>query len=316
MSLITHCPACGTTFKVVRDQLKVSEGWVRCGHCTEVFDSTPSLRELDLDAVASPETVWQDPTHAFDESLAQVPVELDICLDELELLDENLLELEDEYAAEAPLPPPIAASLAEDAIAPPEPDFTELAPEVAQMAQAQDFSFIVKAPAHSHWQKPLVRVGLGVSVVLLLFCGALQIMVHTRDRIAAAEPRARHALQEICGLLHCQVRPLRRIEAIAVDSSSFNKQRGGTYLLSFVVKNTGDVELEMPMIELTLTDSQDAPLVRRVLLPAELMANKSSVLAAGAEWPGAYVMAVTGPALGAADIAKSIAGYRVLAFYP
>ncbi len=313
MSLITHCPACGTTFKVVRDQLKISEGWVRCGHCTEVFDSTPNLREIDLGAVASSESVWQDPSHTFDEPHAQLPAELDICLDELELLDDNLLELEDEYAAEAALPPPIVASFAEGAIAPRGSDFTELAPEVAQ---AQDFSFIVKVPAHSHWHKPLVRVGLGVSVVLLLFCGALQIIVHVRDRIAAVEPRARHALQEICGLLHCQVRPLRRIEAIAVDSSSFSKQHGGTYLLSFVVKNTGDVELEMPTIELTLTDSQDAPLVRRVLLPAELMANKSSVLAAGAEWPGAYVMAVTGPALGAADIAKSVAGYRVLAFYP
>ncbi|MGH8805141.1 MAG: zinc-ribbon domain-containing protein, partial [Polaromonas sp.] len=29
MSLITRCPACGTMFKVVTDQLKVSQGWVR-----------------------------------------------------------------------------------------------------------------------------------------------------------------------------------------------------------------------------------------------------------------------------------------------
>ncbi|WP_299763436.1 zinc-ribbon domain-containing protein, partial [Ramlibacter sp.] len=29
MSLITSCPACGTMFRVVPDQLKISEGWVR-----------------------------------------------------------------------------------------------------------------------------------------------------------------------------------------------------------------------------------------------------------------------------------------------
>ena len=34
MSLITGCPACGTMFKVVPDQLKISDGWVRCGHCS------------------------------------------------------------------------------------------------------------------------------------------------------------------------------------------------------------------------------------------------------------------------------------------
>src|SRR5437867_1363835 len=43
MSLITRCPACGTMFKVVTDQLKVSQGWVRCGQCSEVFDASMHL---------------------------------------------------------------------------------------------------------------------------------------------------------------------------------------------------------------------------------------------------------------------------------
>src|SRR3712207_986867 len=45
MSMITGCPACGTMFKVVPDQLKISEGWVRCGHCAEVFDATAHLQQ-------------------------------------------------------------------------------------------------------------------------------------------------------------------------------------------------------------------------------------------------------------------------------
>jgi predicted Zn finger-like uncharacterized protein len=39
MSLKTRCPACDTVFKIVPDQLKVSNGWVRCGRCAEVFDA-------------------------------------------------------------------------------------------------------------------------------------------------------------------------------------------------------------------------------------------------------------------------------------
>jgi predicted Zn finger-like uncharacterized protein len=35
--LVTRCPACLKAFKVVKDQLKLSQGWVRCGHCSEVF---------------------------------------------------------------------------------------------------------------------------------------------------------------------------------------------------------------------------------------------------------------------------------------
>ncbi|WP_290644092.1 DUF3426 domain-containing protein [Aquabacterium sp.] len=49
MSLATRCTHCGTIFKVVQDQLKVSEGWVRCGRCNEVFNALPALFDLDKD---------------------------------------------------------------------------------------------------------------------------------------------------------------------------------------------------------------------------------------------------------------------------
>lgn len=43
MSQITRCPHCATAFKVVADQLRISDGWVRCGHCKEVFDASEHL---------------------------------------------------------------------------------------------------------------------------------------------------------------------------------------------------------------------------------------------------------------------------------
>lgn len=49
MSLATRCTHCGTIFKVVQDQLKVSEGWVRCGRCHEVFNALPTLFDLEKD---------------------------------------------------------------------------------------------------------------------------------------------------------------------------------------------------------------------------------------------------------------------------
>jgi predicted Zn finger-like uncharacterized protein len=49
MSLATRCTACGTIFRVVQDQLRVSEGWVRCGRCAEVFDAREQLFDIDRD---------------------------------------------------------------------------------------------------------------------------------------------------------------------------------------------------------------------------------------------------------------------------
>ena len=45
MSLLTQCPACKTLFRVVQDQLRVSQGWVRCGQCSEVFQGNLYLQQ-------------------------------------------------------------------------------------------------------------------------------------------------------------------------------------------------------------------------------------------------------------------------------
>jgi predicted Zn finger-like uncharacterized protein len=47
MSLATRCTSCGTIFRVVQDQLKVSEGWVRCGRCQKVFNALEALFDLE-----------------------------------------------------------------------------------------------------------------------------------------------------------------------------------------------------------------------------------------------------------------------------
>ncbi|MCZ2104192.1 MAG: zinc-ribbon domain-containing protein [Burkholderiales bacterium] len=40
MSQVTRCPHCQTCFRVVDDQLRVGGGWVRCGRCARVFDTS------------------------------------------------------------------------------------------------------------------------------------------------------------------------------------------------------------------------------------------------------------------------------------
>jgi predicted Zn finger-like uncharacterized protein len=50
--LATRCPACHTVFRVVPDQLRVSEGWVRCGRCSEVFNASENF--VDVEAIAAP----------------------------------------------------------------------------------------------------------------------------------------------------------------------------------------------------------------------------------------------------------------------
>ncbi|MGJ7488982.1 zinc-ribbon and DUF3426 domain-containing protein [Variovorax sp. ZT4R33] len=61
MSLATRCPECGTTFKVVRDQLRISDGWVRCGRCSHVFDGNEHLHDRDVSAPEQPSPPVPEP---------------------------------------------------------------------------------------------------------------------------------------------------------------------------------------------------------------------------------------------------------------
>jgi len=72
MSLATRCTSCGTAFRVVQDQLKVSEGWVRCGRCNSVFNALEGLFDLGRDAPAD----WkEEPVDPIVASLAPPPAE-------------------------------------------------------------------------------------------------------------------------------------------------------------------------------------------------------------------------------------------------
>ena len=65
MNLATRCTACGTMFRVVQDQLKVSDGWVRCGRCQAVFNAQESLFDLEHDTPPP----WQAPPETADAGL-------------------------------------------------------------------------------------------------------------------------------------------------------------------------------------------------------------------------------------------------------
>jgi len=73
MSLATRCTACGTIFRVVQDQLRVSDGWVRCGRCAEVFDAREQLFDMDREAPPPWPPQAQEPAPTGHAPLEQAP---------------------------------------------------------------------------------------------------------------------------------------------------------------------------------------------------------------------------------------------------
>jgi predicted Zn finger-like uncharacterized protein len=392
MSFTTRCPTCGTMFRVVADQLKISEGWVRCGHCADVFDATlyleawggakpaapASAAPLSAPAVAAPA-----PTPAPAPSpVASPSTDVDLVADlmaEMAERDNDMAArpLDDAMALgmrQAPdaepepstsvheadidtLPPPLdepEASEKPAQVAEPEPDFQaellrfagaqgraveadslpaadtpevppansgeasvpEVQPAVSAAAAATpeadalpEPGFVRQARRRAFWQSTSVRVGLHGLVLVLGALLALQWAVQERDWLAARQPALKPWLVRLCEPLQCQVRPLRRIESVVIDSSELVRRLGNFHSFDFVLKNTADVSLAMPALELTLTDASDTAIARRVFLPAEWPSAPSELAAGG-------TVAVSLRLVLAADGATPMTGYRALVFYP
>jgi len=332
MSLITRCPACGTMFKVVTDQLKVSQGWVRCGHCAEVFDaslhlqatqetsapdpgntSTPAPLPIQPPApVFSPEPVAEQQPHQ------PAPHEPDgLQVDEhSEAVRAELVQAqaghEEGLNARADLA--VRSDHRDDN------DDRDVLSEfpLDTPDAAKDVSFVRDAKRRAFWRKPGVRVALGLFGFALVVLLVLQVLLQQRDSLAAADPAFKPWIQKLCEQLHCEVAPLRRMESLVIDSSSFNKVSADSYHLTFMLKNSGAVAVAMPSLEVTLTDTQDQALVRRVLTPAQF-GSSNALLGAGSDFAGAVLMQVLGVDTRDASTPQGllrVAGYRVLIFYP
>ena len=370
MSLITRCPACGTMFKVVADQLKVSQGWVRCGHCVEVFDASKQLLPREtaplapvalapdneqtevslasrLHNAAEPEA-QQETASVPASSLVDLP-RLRPALSEREdaprsagdfgpaswkLVLQDGQEAEARAAVLADMPPRLqelvhTATLDESGPAPSVVlDAREEDVEIPDVEAApDDVSFVRDARRKAFWNQPSARWPLGGLAVVLLAALVLQWVVQQKDALAAFNPGFTALLKTLCRPLACDIRPPRHIESLVIDSSSFSRIGPDAYRLNFSLKNTATASLEMPSLEVTLTDAQDQALVRRVLAPA-LFGAGASTLAAHSELAGAVSLQVSGDGghANASSLPSSpsssppaplrVAGYRVLAFYP
>ncbi|WP_397410069.1 DUF3426 domain-containing protein [Polaromonas sp.] len=355
MSLITRCSACGTMFKVVADQLKISQGWVRCGHCSEVFDAAANLQPYAPQATASssdapvspapdvlpdlqrdsgraasvapmlvapsaePEAVWSDPVPAAEAA----PVAAPASVPEVQVSPSPDLAADVFAFSVSPEPSDFSAAAAPAARA----GYTESAfseSEAAEPDPVHEVSFVREARRDAFWRRPAVRVALGLATSVLLAALLLQVALFQRHTLAASQPWLRPALDTLCAWLDCEIRPPQQIESVIIESSTFNKLAPDTYRLKVVIRNAGAIPLALPSLELTLTDTQDQAQLRRVLTPAELGAT-GPTLAAGAEFSGVLAIRILNAPADASASQPSparpsaplrIAGYRVLAFYP
>lgn len=307
MSLLTRCPLCAAVYQVADEQLDMSGGWVRCGQCAHVFEATAHpIAPVVLEPTVALEPAIAPP-HATP-STAQVDVPPEPVSDPPVTLPTDTLAKAEKVAEDVPQQPStwqpmLVKESAHDAW--PQPSM----PSTSDVSSASDRSAVWQVPkyvgarqdADRHW-------GLMLTCAALLLAACVQWLYWDRDRLASMRPELKPMLQALCKPLGCRVSAMQSTDAMVIDASTFTMAGKNSYRIGFVLKNVSLSAVAVPHVELTLTDSLEHVLVRRVLTPAEL-GSPSEVLAASAQWPVSAVIQL--------ELEQArVLGYHLLAFYP
>ena len=330
----TRCPDCQTIFRVTPEQLKARAGKVRCGHCQGVFNALDSLLDETVAsatraassaprpviAPAPPIRLADEPTAAQSEA----PFTVD---DSLTDVDPAVLE---PVLAEPSFSEPVFSepAFAEPAVAEPmlaDPPLTEAAAqelgkatglimprETTEIPGYSKWSEGVMAAPVAHAPEKAARWPFTVAALLLVAALAAQLVFRFRSEIAVTLPSLRPALELLCRALDADIPLPRHVELVSIETSDLQADpaRGNLLVLNATLRNRANYGQAYPSLELTLTDTQDAAIARRVFAPAEYLPAKipaGQPFAANSDI-GVHLW------IEAKEI--SAAGYRLYVFYP
>src|SRR5450432_221594 len=232
MSLATRCTSCGTAFRVVQDQLQISEGWVRCGKCNAVFNALEGLFDLGREGHAD----WEAPSVPTATALSEEAPTPVARSDDDEFgddqgptssLGELLADPIDAHlfgprkrAESAPKPAgqvgardrvefsdarfdsdlfaENAATTEDETLMMPSTDAGALPLESANRPE-----FVRRAERQARWRSKTMRIALGSASALAVLILVLQIVHHGRDTLAVQYPSLRAPLVAWCRLAGC-----------------------------------------------------------------------------------------------------------------
>ncbi|KNZ31055.1 MAG: hypothetical protein AD742_19370 [Methylibium sp. NZG] len=359
MSLATRCTACGTVFRVVQDQLKVSEGWVRCGRCDEVFNAIEGLFDLEREppptgplpaastaqkpgggptATSHDEAEWPLTSPAGEWGQASLPERTDADLLATrpgdfgpgparaappsagatyagpphtptrrdQSLDQSRDEAHDRWNADLLIDAAPETQIAQHHLDQFDDDIDDDATRIMPQADAPEF--VRDAERQARWRRPRVRALLGLAVLFLATALALQAVHHFRDTVAARWPQVRPVLLAWCDTIGCTLEAPRRIEDIAVESTTLARAgpTSEAFALQVTLRNRGAVGLSVPSVDLKLTDGSGALIARRMLSPRDF-GSTLAALPPGSDTSLQMLLTTGG---------QAITGYTVEVFYP
>lgn len=293
--MLTRCPACATHFRVTAEQLKIRSGRVRCGACQHVFNALDSLLE-------EPAVVAAPAAPGITTGPAPAPDHPDLA---------STAPATATAVAPAPTPEPVAETSAPPRL--PARDVVREAVTAADPMPGKGGDTPAPAsPGVLEPSPPSRRWPWAIGSLVAFAVLALQAALAFRVELAQLWPQAKPALVALCQYADCEVGLPAKVAMVGIEASDLHpdKARPGRLELVATLKNRAPFAQQYPHLELTLTDTADQAIARKVLVPADYL-PPATAIARGMPANADIVLSV---GIELREMAAS--GYRLYLFYP
>jgi predicted Zn finger-like uncharacterized protein len=293
MNYITSCPACETQFLLTKEQLKAHRGKVQCGNCEHIFNAKNRLTEISDDIHSAAE--YQASIEAQGNEASQNTEEKPMS-EVLNVVLESVPNLENLESTQ-----------------PDNPYVDEIVIEAEEIYEVETPAVIEDLTTNPKFHQPKTKLNIWLLLfsLLLAILAGLQSIYAARTKIAAEYPQFKPYLVQACVLLKCEIDLPKNLDFFTIDDSDMQEDETHENVINFssLLINRAPYAQAYPNIELTLTDTSDQPVLRRIIKPAEYLTNTANVAAGIASRDEVRINL----AINVTDLA--VAGYRVLLVY-
>lgn len=118
-----------------------------------------------------------------------------------------------------------------------------------------------RRPPRSPWSTAgwSVLVGLGVATLVT------QAALAWHDELLHAAPVLKPVLEVACVMADCRLEPVRRLQALSVESSQLSQLGGTIYQFNATVRNRSGAEVAAPALDLVLTGNDGQVIARKAM---------------------------------------------------
>jgi|TARA_B110000259_G_scaffold38143_1_gene43489 predicted Zn finger-like uncharacterized protein len=288
MNYITSCPQCDTQFLLNNELIAAYEGKVQCGSCKHVFNASDRLTEVDDDTSSADE---------YQAAIETTPAENTPPVNPLPPVETAPFDTDPDLTASK-------ETLIDYIIGQPAATVNPTAEKEAAPEAVLNLDGVNKKPRQHSFLSILISL-----LLLLVFIGLSVYFL--RGKIASEYPQLKPALERICKKLNCTIDLPKNLGLISIGNSDMQEDDDyqAVINLSSSLQNNATYSQAYPNIELTLTDSDDTPVIKKLIKPKDYLVSKKKL----AQGLAPHEIANIKIALRVDE--ASVASYRILLLY-